>query len=241
MCVFDICIADLTFHITTQYGACKKLCQNYLIDATGEIEITISPTDIENEREYIRADKSVDEGLCDSPAYFIETICLLHKIADAAPSYKRLLMHGSTISVDGKGFVFTAVSGTGKSTHTRLLRQLLGERAVMINDDKPFLRISDDEIYVCGTPWMGKHQLGSNISAPLCGIFFLYRSEQNTLERIEPGDALNLLMVQCHRPNDMETMFCTLDILDCVLNRVPLYRLGCNMDISAAELSSSVM
>ena len=113
--------------------------------------------------------------------------------------------------------------------------------AIMINDDKPFLRINEDKVYVCGSPWMGKHSLGDNISAPLKGIFFLRRSETNELKPITPDAALSLLLAQVHRPVEADKMLKTLDILDRLLKLVPLYDFACNMDISAAELSSSVM
>jgi hypothetical protein len=150
-------------------------------------------------------------------------------------------MHGSAICVDGKGYIFTAVSGTGKSTHTGLLRTLLGDRAVMVNDDKPFLHVAEDQTYVCGTPWMGKHSLGDNIIVPLAGIFFLHRSESNELTRISPDAAITKMISQCHRPFDPDKMIKTLDLVDHVLSTVPLYDFGCNMDISAAEVSYNGM
>jgi serine kinase of HPr protein (carbohydrate metabolism regulator) len=59
------------------------------------------------------------------------------------PYYDTFLFHGSAIAVDGVGYLFTAKSGTGKSTHARLWRELLGARAVMVNDDKPLLRVTE--------------------------------------------------------------------------------------------------
>lgn len=53
------------------------------------------------------------------------------------------MIHGSAISVGREGYLFTAKGGTGKSSHARLWRELLGDRAVMMNDGKPFIRVSD--------------------------------------------------------------------------------------------------
>ena len=80
---------------------------------------------------------------------------IYRKIADALVDDGVILYHGSVIAVDGQGYLFTAKSGTGKSTHTALWRELFGERAVMVNDDKPLLRVKDDQVTVYGTPWNG--------------------------------------------------------------------------------------
>ncbi len=242
MAEFDIKLADLTFHINSVYNTPKRICKDYLIDERGEQNIVVTQEDIDLERLKVMSDvPGVDQSLRTAPDPHLETISLLRKLADCCSLNNRILMHGSSIAVDGNGYIFTAVSGTGKSTHTGLLRDLLGERAVMINDDKPFLYVADDQIYVCGSPWMGKHCLGNNIMVPLKGIFFLKRSEENVLKPIAPYDALPLLIAQCHRPEDQLMMLNTLDMMDKILSRVSLYEFGCNMDPSAAELSSSVM
>ena len=80
--------------------------------------------------------------------------------------------------MDGQAVLFTAKSGTGKSTHTKLWRDLFGERAVMVNDDKPLLRILKDGVLVCGTPWDGKHRLSTNCALPLKAICILERGKK---------------------------------------------------------------
>lgn len=235
-------VAGMQFTINTLHDYSHKLMAEYCIDTPGEHALHITQDDIDHERQLvIESEDSVDQSLATVPDFYLESIAVLRKMADYVCEHNRLLMHGSAIAIDGKGYIFTALSGTGKSTHTALLRKLHGENAVMINDDKPFLHIAEDKIYVCGSPWMGKHGIGSNISVPLEGIFFLRRSEDNVLDQLSVEDALTLLVSQCHRPVQADKMMFTLDLLDQILTRVPLYDFGCNMDISAAELSSSVM
>ena len=239
---FNLSVAGMTFQVTTLHRYSQKYCERYLIDEPGEHIIQISQEEIDAERRLCsETETGVSESLCTSPDHYLESVCLLRTLANYITLHNRILMHGSAIAVNGKGYIFTALSGTGKSTHTALLRKLHGENAVMINDDKPFLHIAEDQIFVCGTPWMGKHFLGNNVTVPLAGIFFLRRSEENVLQKLEPDAALTLLLTQCHRPEDPEKMMHTLEMLDSILSRVPLYDFGCNMDISAAELSSSVM
>lgn len=241
-CAFNLDISEMIFSVSCIYSSTKRYCEKFVTDQQGQILIRVSQQDIDNERQLAMAeDSGVDPGLRRCSDAYLEVIALLRKIADAITCHNRALMHGSAICVDGKAYVFTALSGTGKSTHTRLLRQLLGERCVMINDDKPFLYDKDGQFYVCGTPWMGKHRLGEKIIKPLAGIFFLRRSENNELSTMSAEAALPLMLSQIHRPVQAEHMLYTLDFLDRLLASVPLYDFGCNMDISAAELSSSVM
>ena len=81
--------------------------------------------------------------------------------------YDGFFFHSSALELDGEGYLFTALSGTGKSTHTRNWRRLFGDRVTMINDDKPIIRKIDGRFYVCGTPWMGKSNIGCNRMAPV--------------------------------------------------------------------------
>ena len=235
-------IAGMTFNVTSVHPYALKYSEQYIVRPEGEHNIVLTQEDIDHER-MIGQKMQDDHGLDveKAPDYYLESVALLRRLADYICDYDRLLMHGSAIAINGKGYIFTALSGTGKSTHTRLLRQLHGENAVMINDDKPFLHYDNGQVYICGTPWNGKHYLGNNITVPLAGIFFLRRSENNVLNSISPADALMKMISQCHRPSDPIKMVNTLDLVDKILACVPLYDFGCNMDISAAELSTSVM
>ena len=82
---------------------------------------------------------------------------------EAILDYDGILLHSSAISVDNEAYLFTANSGIGKSTHCALWMKYFGDRAVMINDDKPVIRIIDNKIYACGTPFSGKHDINKNI------------------------------------------------------------------------------
>ncbi len=235
-------IAEMTFSVSFLHKATEEYVRKFITYEAGEHRIDITQADIEYERQ-ICADENNDisDGMRSASDPMLETTAMLRKVSEYVVDHNRVLMHGSAIAVNGKGYIFTALSGTGKSTHTSLLRKLHGENAVMVNDDKPFLYLKNGKTYVCGTPWMGKHKLGNNMMVPLEGIFFLRRSEENEIKSMRPEEAVSLLLPQCHRPADPMKMMNTLDMVDTILRAVPLYDFGCNMDISAAETSSSVM
>ena len=155
--------------------------------------------------------------------------------------YDTFLFHGSCVAVDGLGYLFTAKSGTGKSTHTWLWREYLGDRAVMVNDDKPLIRADGKSIAVFGTPYNGKHRLGENISVPLKAVCILERSKENHIEKISRGQAYAMLLQQTYRPADPLLMKKTLTLIDRLAGRVKLYKLSCNMDIEAAKVAYESM
>lgn len=66
--------------------------------------------------------------------------------------FRGILLHSSCVVVDGAAYAFSADSGTGKSTHTALWLKHFGNRAYMLNDDKPAIRLVGDRVYACGTP-----------------------------------------------------------------------------------------
>jgi len=235
-------LADLRVGISSIYQEVHDMLRDYA--TTGEAQLCVRTTqaDIEEERRQSAITRK-EEGLppYEFPDAYLETLAVYRQIAAKAVAHGRLLMHGSVLAVDGQGYMFTARSGTGKSTHVRLWRELFKERAVMVNDDKPLLRITDDSTTVYGTPWDGKHRLSSNISVPLRAICILTRSAENTIREIRPSEALETLLTQTYHPEDPLAVLEVLGLLDKLTKNVRFYILGCNMDPSAALVSSRGM
>lgn len=165
---------------------------------------------------------------------FLENSAIHELIAENMVSHNVLLMHGSALMMDGEGYIFTAASGTGKSTHSRLWREVFGDRVVMINDDKPLLRVEEGSVRVYGTPWDGKHHLSSNTSAPLKALVWLTRDETNHIEAMGKADAFPVLIKQVYRSGDPSLMSRIMELEKILLDSVSLYRLGCNMSPEAA-------
>ena len=171
----------------------------------------------------------------------LEKLALCRKLAESLLGEGVLLFHGSAVAVDGVAYLFAAPSGTGKSTHARLWRQLFGERALMVNDDKPFLRVTEAGTLVCGSPWDGKHRLSSNVAVPLRGICFLEQAPENRIQRLTASAAFPRLYRQCYRPREPEKLQETLSLLGRLSDRVGLYLLHCNREPEAARLSYQTM
>ena len=218
------------------------LCKDYICRQIPDFKVETSQPDIDYEREK-SASENRKEGI---PVRhftdeYLETLAVYRKIADQMLSYDTLLFHGSVVAVDETGYLFTAKSGTGKSTHARLWREYFDERAVMVNDDKPLLQITKNGVIAYGTPWDGKHHLSSNIAVPLKAICILTRASENHIEPISKSTAYPMLLQQTYRPCDSLKMQKTLEILDRILNSTNMYKLGCNMKIEAAETAYHAM
>ncbi len=235
MVEFNICLADRVIAVSALYESTRDFCSEYLTDGEADFSVCVELTDI------IAEDKKSDdererEGLKPykySPAY-LETLALYRKIAEKMSEFDTILFHGSAIMLDGEAYIFTAKSGTGKSTHTRLWREVFGERAVMINDDKPLISFKDGVPTVYGTPWCGKHSLGSNSSAKIKAVCILHRGEKNTISKIPPELAIPELFIQTYRFSDPAGMQRVLAMLDSLTRSVGIYTLFCNMNPEAA-------
>lgn len=218
------------------------LCKDYICGQISDFKVETSQPDIDYEREKSAAENR-KEGIPirNFSDEYLETLAVYRKIADKMLESDTILFHGSVIAVDGIGYLFTAKSGTGKSTHTRLWRDLFGERAIMVNDDKPLIKVSESGIIVYGTPWDGKHRLSTNISVPLKAVCVLERSEENRIEKVTADSVYNMLVQQVYRPQNPQKLLKTLQLIDMLSENAGLYSLGCNMDISAAETAYKAM
>lgn len=231
-------MAEKVIEVNSIYERVHTYCKDYRTEEAPDYSVTISQADIDFEREKsAREDVVEGRAVRHFPDDYLEELAVYRKIAEKMLDFDTILFHGSVITVDGEGYLFTAKSGTGKSTHTRLWRELLGDRAVMVNDDKPLIRITAEGVTVFGTPYNGKHRLGCNIAVPLKALCILTRAEENTITKITRAQAYTMLLQQVYRPQEAARMTKTLALVDRMAETVGLYRLGCNMDISAAEVA----
>lgn len=236
---FSIQLAENRILVDALFDSTKEFCKEYLCESEGaDFSLAITPENIEYEKQK-SAEEDAAMGIPTRPFKdeYLETLAVYRKICDRMPARDTFLFHCSAVAVDGKAYLFTAPSGTGKSTHTRLWREVFGDRAVMINDDKPLLRVTSDSVLVYGTPWDGKHRLSTNTVAPVAGICMLERGEKNHVERIAKEEAFPRLLQQTYRPQSPVALMKTMELLDVVASNVPLYKLRCNMEPEASRVA----
>lgn len=189
-------------------------------------------------------DKRVEEAMREHPELNQDDWKYMLTGSDFYTSVLRfdgILLHSSCIVVDGVAYAFSADSGTGKSTHTQLWLKRFGDRAHILNDDKPCIRKIDGKIYACGTPWSGKYDYSTPEVVPLGGICFLERSKTNFIKKADTKKAVYNIFSQTVRrlgAKDMEKLF---DVIEDIFELVPLYELGCDISDEAVDTSYNAM
>ncbi len=231
---FRIEIAGVPAEIRSRFPESEVFFRDYI--TTREPAFSVEPT--ESDLIQMRMRMEQKDGAEEHPD-FRRSDCLLENNAIHALLAERLIrhdvlpIHGSALCMDWEAFLFTAPSGTGKSTHARLWRENYGRRVWMINDDKPMISFRDG-IRVYGTPWDGKHHLSRNASAPLGAVIWLTRSAENRIRRMDPAEAFPVLMNQAYESEDPAGMAKIMALERKLLEEVDFYRLECNTDPEAA-------
>lgn len=234
MGAFTCGIGGRNFAVNSLFDSTAHYCARYPATGEPEVVLSISPWQLEAQQEALRQE-ALAVGL--KPRVFtdpfLERTVLQGLIADYLRPRGFFLLHGSTLALNGKAYLFTAKCGTGKSTHTRLWRQAFGDRVVMLNDDKPFLELTETGITAWGSPWSGKHGLDTNTSAPLAGVCVLERGQENQIRSLDPAEALPLLREQADEKDHL--------FLESLVKTVPLWRMQCTKDPSAAHVAREAM
>jgi hypothetical protein len=242
MAEFSMEIAGKTARICSLFDSTPHYFRPYLTENTPDFSIRVTKEDLQFEQaELDREAREEGFRLRVFTDPFLERAAIQRAFAEFLFDYDTLLLHGSTIAIDGSAYLFTARSGTGKSTHTRLWRETFGQRAVMINDDKPFLQLTKGQILACGSPWSGKHGLDTNLSAPLRGICLLERGTENRIRPAEPAQLLPMLQKQAYLPMDPEKFSKFSDLLHALAHKIPLWHMTCTKDPTAAHIAFSAM
>ena len=211
---FFIKLAEQIIEVKSMYDKVCSMCQRYIISDSTHIEpdivIETSRSDLEKFRENTNIENDARQNDISHNEY-LETLSVYTKIANAMIEYDTLLIHGSVVSTGGNGYMITAPSGVGKTTRTDLWVKNIPE-TIVINGDKPLIKISDEEVIVYGTPWCGKEGWNNNIGVPLRSVLFLERAdngEKDEVTEIDAGSGVIKLFSQTYQPpgNKMNRIF----------------------------------
>lgn len=225
-------IADVTVQYAPQYPMLAERSEKYRVaDDPAAPVLAYTPEDFAASCEKHPAlDLPTTEYMLLSGLYY--RYLLLHG---------GMMLHASAVVVDNAAYLFSAASGTGKSTHTGLWLQHFGDRAYILNDDKPAMRVLPDGVYAYGTPFSGKYDISVNRCVPVRGIAFLSRDETNSIEPMRGQAALYAMLNQTVRPREVELYLHLLRVLNQITKQVPIYALHCNMEPDAVLTSYSEM
>ena len=230
--MFQIEAAGLVIRIENRFDYIQNLCTEYETSPDRPADIIISVSEDELRRKMEK-----------TPEYFYgdryaEGVVVYEKISNALPAFDAFVMHSSVVAVDGWAYGFVAKSGTGKSTHTLYWKEVLGNRVTVINGDKPIYRFIDNKLIACGTPWCGKENWQTNTSAPLKALCLLEQGQDNEIFPVDPFELLNEITHHFYLPGAGQVdMLKLIELIDRMISTVPVCRLRCRKDISAAEMA----
>lgn len=146
-----------------------------------------------------------------------------------------LLIHSSTIIWNGQGIIFSAPSGTGKTTHTNLWKQKHGVQ--ILDGDVTACRIVNGNCFAYGLPWCGTSKEFMNKCVPLRAIVFLQQATYNEIEKLDYIDSvLRLTSRSFLLPFNDIMMNRFLNVTQEIAASAECYLLSCLPDLGAVEL-----
>ena len=165
---------------------------------------------------------------CISPKTVLKAIDIEHLIA----KQNSFVFHASFIDIGGKAILFTAPSGTGKSTQAELWHSL--RNACILNGDRSIVRCTEDGIFACGIPFMGSSEYCENVTLPLAAIVYLSQAPQTTIRPLKGLEAFRHVWegvsINIWEKDDVSR---TMDTVGHVIQSVPIYHLACTPDETA--------
>lgn len=171
---------------------------------------------------------------CKSRPYRYELTCAFRYLSNQLYKKDACVLHSCFINAQGRGIAFTARSGTGKTTHMNLWKQLLGDEMEIINGDKPIVRFIEGVPFGYGTPWKGKEQLGGTGRAPLTDICIIERAKKNETIPATKEEAVMILLGQVYMPESPEGVAATMEIINKIVEKCRFWKIRCNMNLDAA-------
>lgn len=221
-------IAGLKVEMEPKYGRLTRQSASYVSSGAPVLGVKPDPRDAasdvvahlsEGEREYICCSAAFSRGILEHGRFFL---------------------HASAVVYQGEAYIFSAPSGTGKSTHTGLWRELFPD-SYILNDDKPVIWPEKGRATAWGTPFAGKTDLQVNRGVPIKGICFLKQGNENRIRQLPETEALAQMLNNTWRPRNNRGMELLLDMLEQVVTGTRVYQMCCTPEREAAKLSYKVM
>lgn len=146
-----------------------------------------------------------------------------------------MLAHASLIEYQGGAIMFSGASGAGKTTQAELWRDY--KKANILNGDKVILEMKN-KVMAWGSPWRGSSPYALNQSASLKGIVLLEQGKENKIRQLNKEEIMLEFLPHVFYPFwDKDCVNRMMEVLESVLEQVPIYHLLCKADEEAVEIT----
>lgn len=158
----------------------------------------------------------------------------------AAALHHILMIHSASICYKEKAFLFSASSGTGKSTHTNLWNKEY--KVPLINGDLNLIGLLDGKPTVFGTPWCGTSGIYDTKTYPLGGIVFLKQNSKDYVETLDEEEKRLSVLLRCISPTFHDAILDNhLQVIDKIAEQILICRLHCTPTKAAVEAIKNVI
>ena len=222
---------NIPLHFRFRYDETVKYFKGWLQEDTEEYEeyIEVKQQDYDDQK----AKWNLDENP------YVENLLSVYRACDELLKFHRCIFHGAAFLWEGKAYIFTAQSGTGKSTQLSNWETLYGSDIQIMNGDKPVLGAIDGKIMVYPSPWKGKEGLGDDsLSAPLGGIIILEQGKENRIERLRANKSVpQLLQRILFTVETKESVYLASKMIESIVKSVPVWKLINKGDMASSQLT----
>lgn len=237
--MFVIHLCGVNVELDNRYALVETLCRDYTVRGGGrsddEVAFRVRVGQEELSRYRAECARPISDAEC-------ESTLLYRAICGRMPAYGAMLLHAAVVTVDGRGYAFSAARGVGKTTHLRAWQGMLGDRMAVVNGDKPLVRrASDGHWWVYGTPWCGKEGEQTNMVCPLNAICLLERGRSNSISPASEVEAAAGLLEATVLPPTEPLRERMAMLVGALVRDIPIFRLSCLPDRSAAELAYATL
>ena len=154
--------------------------------------------------------------------------------------FNTIFVHGSFVEYNGNGIIFVGYSGIGKTTQAQLWEKYL--YATPVNGDKVFLRVVDDVVFACGSPWRGSSEYFVNKNVPLKAIVILNQAEENEISGLNAIECMKYFMPHVFFPHwDEKCKVKALDTFNDIIEKTPVWLLKCRPDEESVLLTKQTV
>lgn len=168
------------------------------------------------------------------PPERLESIIRMLPMREIFQYFHTLFLHASQISYKGKGVLFAAPSGGGKSTQAKLWNKY--RNAEIICSDRTLIRKRKDEWYTYGYPLDGSEPIRSNKITSLGCVVLLKTGTENFIQELTAGKAITLMMRQvvmdCWSGKARQK---AMELIISLLEDIPVFLLVCTPDEYAVK------